>query len=197
MKSFVFSPRCFIADIIYLMSGAPVKKLIDDDVDRFLKWSSFKSKNKIARLNCCLVKYKEFRSIFRFRERHHKFLLSLTTPFLPYLKTIEFGGGGIGGGLLVSHYHAVIFPREAGKNLRVGPGVVIGRNNGDFPYIGDNVYIAANSTVIGGIHIGNNVIIGAGSVVTKDIPDNCVYAGNPAKFIKHIDNDENLLNEIM
>lgn len=198
MNLFLNSYRCLISDAIYLMSGKPVKELIDADVDRLLKWDSFKDKhkNRILLLNYCLLKNKEFRSVFRFRERHHKFLLSLTTPFLPYLKTIEFGGGGIGGGLLVSHYHAVIFPREAGKNFRVGPGVVIGRNNGDFPYIGDNVYIAANSTVIGGIHIGNNVIIGAGSVVTKDVPDNCVYAGNPAKFIKNIDNNEDLLNEI-
>ena len=37
----------------------------------------------------------------------------------------------------------------------------------------------------GGVKIGNNVIIGAGSVVVKDVPDNCVVAGNPAKIIKN------------
>ena len=42
----------------------------------------------------------------------------------------------------------------------------------------------ANSVVFGNIKIGNNVTIGAGSVVTKDIPDNCVVAGNPARIIK-------------
>lgn len=51
--------------------------------------------------------------------------------------------------------------------------------------------------VIGDIKIGNNVIIGAGSVVTKDLLGNGVYVGNPARLIKHIDNDEALLNEIM
>lgn len=49
--------------------------------------------------------------------------------------------------------------------------------------IGDNVFIGANSVVLCNTRIGNNVIIGAGSVVTKDIPSNSVYAGNPAKFI--------------
>ena len=49
--------------------------------------------------------------------------------------------------------------------------------------IGDNVYIGANSIVLCNTKIGDNVIIGAGSVVTGDIPNNSVYAGNPARFI--------------
>lgn len=49
--------------------------------------------------------------------------------------------------------------------------------------IGDNVFIGTQSTVLGGVTIGNNVIIGANSLVSKDIPDNAVAAGNPAKVI--------------
>lgn len=45
--------------------------------------------------------------------------------------------------------------------------------------------------------IENNVIISAGSVVTKDVSDNVVYAGNPAKFLKTLDDDPVLLNEIL
>ena len=52
--------------------------------------------------------------------------------------------------------------------------------------IGNNVITGADVIVLGGIHIGDNVMIGAGSVVTKDIPSNSVYAGNPAKLIKKI-----------
>ena len=51
--------------------------------------------------------------------------------------------------------------------------------------IGDNVWIGANSTIIGGI-IGSNSIVGCNSNVINDIPDNCLYAGNPAKFIRKI-----------
>ena len=47
----------------------------------------------------------------------------------------------------------------------------------------NNVFIGSNTTILYNIRIGNNVIIGAGSLVTNDIPDNCVYAGVPAKFI--------------
>ena len=190
--------RCWTADIMYLLSGAPIKELIDADIQRNLKWDAKgqKYKGRIRQLNHCLLTKKEFRSIFELRMRHHKALMKICDFFLPRMKTIEFGNGGIGGGLMVSHYHCVIFPKETGKNFRVGPGVVIGRN-GDFPTFGDNVYVASNATVIGDIHIGSNVIIGAGSVVTKDVPDNVVVVGNPARVIRTIGEDVYLRNEIM
>jgi len=49
--------------------------------------------------------------------------------------------------------------------------------------IGNKVFIGAGSIILPGVTVGNDVIIGAGSVVTQDVPDNCVYAGNPAKFL--------------
>ena len=50
--------------------------------------------------------------------------------------------------------------------------------------IGNNVFIGMKSTILKGVRIGNNVIIGANSLVNKDVPDNCVVAGNPAKIVK-------------
>lgn len=52
--------------------------------------------------------------------------------------------------------------------------------------IGNNVWIACNAVVLGGVHIGNNVVIGAGSVVTKDIPDNYLAFGNPCRAVRPI-----------
>ena len=50
--------------------------------------------------------------------------------------------------------------------------------------IGNNVWIGENVVVLPGVKIGNGVIIGAGAIVTKNIPDNCIVAGNPARIIK-------------
>jgi acetyltransferase-like isoleucine patch superfamily enzyme len=51
-------------------------------------------------------------------------------------------------------------------------------------HIGKNCFIAVNSTILPGITIGDEVIVGAGSIVTKDVPSNCIVAGNPARIIR-------------
>ena len=52
--------------------------------------------------------------------------------------------------------------------------------------IGNNVWIGDKATVLPSVHIGNNVIIAANAVVTRDVPDNCTVAGVPAKIIKRL-----------
>ena len=189
--------KCVFADILYLICGKRLKAVISADVDRYLKWNKKigNKKNRVLRLDYLLVSKPDFRSVFYFRTARHKILTALSGLLLPRAKSIEFDGE-IGGGLMVSHYHSVICPKSAGRNLRVGPGAVICGDDGA-PVIGDNVYVASNSCIIGNIHIGDNVIIGAGSVVKDDLAGNAVYVGNPARFIKNIDGNEALLNEIM
>lgn len=53
--------------------------------------------------------------------------------------------------------------------------------------IHDNVFIGSQSLILKGVSVGKNSIIGAGSVVTRSIPENEIWAGNPAKFIKKVD----------
>ena len=53
--------------------------------------------------------------------------------------------------------------------------------------IGNDVWIGG--TILPGVTIGNNVVVAAGAVVTKDVPDNCVVGGVPAKIMKEIEND--------
>ena len=56
--------------------------------------------------------------------------------------------------------------------------------------IGDNVWIGGNTVILPGVHIGNNVVIGAGSVVTKDIPSWSLAAGNPCRVLRQITEED-------
>lgn len=184
--------------LAYKLSDRDTQKLIDEDIARCLKWDNISPKTgRLKKLEIC-CRQQPFRNVLVFRLEKSgkvtKLLGRIGCLFSPIYKTIEIGGD-IKGGLMVSHGFSIIYVRSAGKNLRVGPGVVIGRNGNTFPVIGNNVYVAANSTVIGNIVIGDNVIIGAGSTVTKDIPSDSVVCGNPAKVIRKI--EERDLNEIM
>lgn len=101
---------------------------------------------------------------------------------IPYKATI-------GKGALFPHYALgiVIHPDAIiGKNCQINQNVTIGGRSGlkTLPTIGDNVLIGAGAKVIGSVVIGNNVQIGANAVVVKDIPDNCVVVGVPARIIK-------------
>lgn len=77
---------------------------------------------------------------------------------------------------------------SAGKNLSVKPG--FNCDLGCNIHVGDGFLTNYNVTILdmATVTIGNNVVIGAGSVVTHDIPDNAVAVGNPARVIRMIDN---------
>ena len=113
------------------------------------------------------------------------FTYILFNSVVPYTAEIGEGSklayGGIG---CVIHSRAKI-----GRCVILGQNTTIGRSLDpeDFPSIGDNVYISAGARIIGNIHIGNNVIVGANAVVNKSVEDNCIVAGVPAKIIRKID----------
>ncbi len=94
----------------------------------------------------------------------------------------------IGSGTRFPHHALgiVIHPEaKIGKNCRILHGVTIGGKSGhkQLPVIGNNVFIGANSVVMGPIKIGDNAVIGAGSVVLHDVKENTVVSGVPAKEI--------------
>lgn len=96
-----------------------------------------------------------------------------------------------------------IMPVRIGNHVMIGPNTLIctvghplspqGRRKhlgiGKAITIGDDVWIGGNCTILPGVSIGNNVVVAAGAVVTKDIADNCLVGGVPAQVIKSIPND--------
>lgn len=113
---------------------------------------------------------------------------------IPYTANIhrstKLGHNGLG---IVIHPNATI-----GENSIIMHQVTIGGNHGKvrihngkefgFPIIGDNVFIGPGAKIMGPVFIGNNVIIGANAIVTKDCEANGLYAGIPAKRLKDIPN---------
>lgn len=112
-------------------------------------------------------------------------LISWWRPGNKYLiisKTMKLGEGVE----LLHPFSTVLFARYIGKNFSFRNCTTVGAKADGCPTIGDNVTLGVNVCIIGNIKIGNNVTIGAGSVVTKDIPSNCIVVGNPAKVIKYL-----------
>jgi putative colanic acid biosynthesis acetyltransferase WcaB len=97
-----------------------------------------------------------------------------------------------GKGLSLFHGHALVINQGVviGSNCTLRNSTTIGHKklaDGTFsacPRIGNNVDIGANVCIIGDITIGDNVMIGAGAVITKNIPSDCVVVGNPARILE-------------
>lgn len=113
------------------------------------------------------------------RFNHYKYKFGISIPFVTK----------IGKGFYIGHYGCIVVNPGTviGNNVNISQGVTIGATNrgnkAGVAVIGDGVYIAPGVKIIGAIHIGNNVAIGANAVVTHDVPDNAVVAGVPARII--------------
>lgn len=119
-----------------------------------------------------------FFPIVRVIHSHNQYLTGIQLP----LET------EIGGGLQFQHFSGIVInPKSViGSHVTIYQGVTLGseRNRGaGAPQIGNHVVIASGAKIIGPIKVGNNVMIGANAVVTKDVPDNAVVAGIPARII--------------
>ena len=116
-------------------------------------------------------------------------------------KNVHFGNGVYANFNLTMVDDCDIF---VGNNVMFGPNVTV--SAGTHPihpelrskqaqynipiHIGNNVWIGANSVILTGVNIGDNSVIGAGSIVTKDIPSNVVAVGNPCRVLREINEND-------
>ena len=117
------------------------------------------------------------RHIWRFLYRHAQLKFS-------FYVGINIAGPGLK--LVHPGFRHLMKVGKIGKNCTILPMVLIGKKKPDKDskiVIGDNCYISTGVTLLTPLRIGNNVTIGAGAVVTKDVPDNCTVGGVPARVI--------------
>lgn len=116
-------------------------------------------------------------------------------------KNVHFGNGVYANFNLTMVDDCDIF---VGNNVMFGPNVTV--SAGTHPihpelrskqaqynipiHIGNNVWIGANSVILTGVNIGDNSVIGAGSIVTKDIPSNVIAVGNPCRVLREINEND-------
>lgn len=160
------------------------KHLIDEDISILCSKRKIKYKGTRA-IVYILLKDRYYRNIFYNRIGWPSIFISWYLP----RASLFFPCKNIGGGVYPAHpYSTVLNAKRIGKNFSFRQCTTLGNKkdgegtNG--PVIGDNVNLGANVCIIGDIRIGNNVIVGAGSVIVKDVPDNVIVAGNPAKIIR-------------
>lgn len=174
-----------------LFSKVKADITIEQDVNHYyvLRGCDVKKKTYNDRFRHLMLYYPEFVFVFQWRtgllNNRQKKLLSY-----PNYQCKIFKSTKIAGGLSCFHpFATVINAKSIGRNFEFRNGLTIGNKNNDnelVPTIGDNVVCGANVCIIGKIRIGNNVVIGAGSVVVKDVPDNVVVVGNPSKVLKNL-----------
>lgn len=95
----------------------------------------------------------------------------------------------IGNGLLTGRFVYISDNAHGGLSLEessIRPSLRQLQSKGEV-VIGNNVWICDKATILSGVHIGDNVIVAANAVVTKDVPSNCVVAGAPAKIVKKLE----------
>ena len=178
------------------MNLKKLKIILKSDIERYLK-----NKYRLRTILRLMILSPGFRYTFVFRICQYFLWCKYSKKLKPIyyfcyaiLKHYQYKFGieihpstKIGYGLRIDHYGGIVVNRHAilGDNITLRNNITIGSNYGKSPKIGNNVSLGSGSAIIGNIKLGDNIAIGANAVVVKDVPDNAVVAGIPAKIISY------------
>lgn len=188
----ILSMKYVLGNILFNKADSKVKQKIKADYSRYLELHYTDKEYSPRNMRMLLYEDAVFRTLFIYRIcESYKIPPTMLKKIFNTVGTVELDSifGTIGGGMFVGHKGCVVLARKIGEHCTIGAYSVIGggQPNADgevLPVLGNNVCVHANASIFGGIHIGDNVTIGAGAVVNKDVPDNCVVVGNPARIVR-------------
>ena len=173
------------------------KNLIKADITR---WNEIDGVNFgfFESLNWYLTYKKEFRNLILHRFKNPArtigcflhFLIART--FWKPIETLYIYTEDIGGGLYIQHgFSTIITAKKIGENCRIYQQVTIGYKKGEEPpVLEDDVTVTCGAKVLGNITMHRGSLVGAGAVVVKDVPENAIVGGVPAKIIRYKSEDE-------
>ncbi len=173
-----------IAAMMWIIMNKHQKNLVDADL---VQWCEWKRMNKtVISFAFLIANHSEFRSVLYRRMGYRRILFSW---WLRPMRHLYINTRDIGGGLLIQHgFSSIINAQKIGENCKIYHHVTLGYNhNLEAPTLGDNVEVCCGAKILGGVTVGDNVLIGAGAVVVKDVADNSVVAGVPARIIRRLD----------
>lgn len=168
------------------------RALIEMDLARWSKQTEKKFKGMLPALNWFLTERQEFRNLLlhrlwnptrTFRAKIHAFI---TRRLWKPLESLYLCTREIGGGLYIQHgFATIVSAKKIGDNCWINQQVTIGYKGDDNPVLMDGVKVHCGAKVVGKVTMYPNSVAGANAVVVKDVPENAVVGGIPAKIIKY------------
>ncbi len=164
--------------------------VIRADVQRWMEILDWPGKAGLGPLLHLLASAQEFRNLYYFRlfkgnglGRWAMYFLRLV--YRPFPQLFLEDSCTIGPGLFIQHGFSTIIMADMGANCWINQQVTIGyKDRSGRPCLGDEVRVTAGAKVLGPVHIGDRVVIGANAVVVKDVPADCIVVGIPARIVR-------------